>query len=355
MYITKLALKNFRSYQDKEFSFTPSANLIIGPNGSGKTNILEGVYLLSTGSSFRSSSLSKLIHWNQTYSLVQAEISQQSATTTLEIQLIKNISGPRPTVSRKFLVDQVIKTRKKYLGLMPSVIFHPEDIRLVSGSPSRRREFLNQVFSSLEWRYVSALSQFNRALKHRNELLDLIRDNRAAASETYYWDQSLIKNDHIIHDYRSSFINHLNRFFSSYPNSEINTISINYHPSFLTTQSLQANFRQDLLRGYTQTGNHHDDFSFDNSVFPSADKDLANWGSRGQQRLSVLALRLAQIDYYQANYHTRPILLLDDIFSELDPNHRVLVTQVCQQYQTIFTSADIETADILPEANLIRL
>lgn len=354
MYIIRLDLNNFRSYQNQSFSLSPSANLILGKNGSGKTNVVEAIYLLSAGVSFRSSSLSKLINWQNHFALVRAQVNRRQSVSDVEVKLIGQSDGHQ-SISRKFFIDGVTKTRKTYLGFMPSVVFHPEDIRLVAGSPSRRRDFINQVFTSLEWRYVSALSQFNRALKHRNELLDLIREKKASPSETYYWDQSLIKNDLIIHQYRSAFIGHLNRFFSSHPNQEIKRISINYRPSYLTQQSLQANFSVDLLRGFTRSGCHHDDFSFDSADFLSDDKNLAFWGSRGQQRLAVLALRLAQIDFYQLKYSVHPILLLDDIFSELDPQNRLLVTQLCLHYQTIFTSADQESLSILPGVNLISL
>ena len=123
----------------------------------------------------------------------------------------------------------------------------------------------------------------------------------------------------------------------------------------ITLQSLDRNYQIDLDRGYTQSGPHRDDFSFDNLAFPSVDKNLANWGSRGQQRLAVLALRLAQINFIETSSHDTPVLLLDDIFSELDSIHQHLVVSLCHQYQTIFTSSDDLSLNILPSANVIRL
>jgi len=350
VHLSSLTLENFRSYTKKTFEFSPGINLIFGDNGTGKTNILESIFFLSSGKSFRSSSLSQLINWNGAYTSV---IGKTSGNVELEAQLIKDPT--KVSLSRKFFIDKVIKTRPKYLGTLKVVVFEPEDIRLVTGSPSRRRDFLDSVFTTTEWRYASALSQFHRALKHRNELLDSIREGKSSKSELFYWDQSLIKNDGIVHDFRHKFIKSLNEYFKNHNNSEIKTISINYHPSYLTQDKLDQNYNYELACGYTQSGLHRDDFSFDNAIFPAIDKNLASWGSRGQQRLAVLALRLGQINYLEESYSQKPILLLDDIFSELDDPHRDLVINTCQKYQTIFTSAENDIKFKLPTAQTINL
>jgi DNA replication and repair protein RecF len=356
VYLSKILLQNFRSYQNQLFEFDPKLNLILGPNGCGKTNVLESIFFLASGKSFRSSSQSKLINWNSYFSSVRAKlVDNQGETNEIEVRIAKDPKSLISSVSRKFLIQKVEKPRKKYLGVIKTVVFHPEDIRLVTGSPTRRRDFLDEIFSHTEWRYTSALSQYHRGLKHRNELLDQIRLNLAKDTELFYWDQVLVKNAHIVHDFRINFVKSANSFFANHPDPQINTISINYHPSVLTEDKMTKNYELDLRRGYTQAGIHRDDFSFDNSIFPSDDKNLAFWGSRGQQRLAVLALRLAQINYLEQTYNDRPILLLDDIFSELDPEHQQLVANVCQDYQTIFTSSDPESTKILSESKIIQL
>lgn len=349
MHLSKLILENFRSYHRADFEFDPKINLILGSNGSGKTNILESIYFLSCGKSFRSSSLSQLINWEKTFTSVRGTLNENS----LETQLIKDPA--KVSLSRKFIIDQVVTTRPKYLGIIKAVVFEPEDIRLVTGSPNRRRDYLDSVFTATEWRYAQALSQYHRALKHRNELLDLIREGRNQRSELYYWDQSLIKNADIVHTFRRNFVKSINSFFQIHSFSEIQVLSLNYRPSVLTPDKLDKNYSLDLNFGYTQAGIHRDDFSFDNSVFSASDKNLAFWGSRGQQRLAVLALRLGQINYLEETYSQKPILLLDDIFSELDPEHRQLVVDICHKYQTIFTSADESVVEILPDSVKIHL
>lgn len=353
MHLSKLILENFRSYSRTELEFDSKINLILGPNGAGKTNVLESIYFLSCGKSFRSSALSQLINWDKPFTSVIGKLLKDGESVDLEVQLIKDPA--KVSLSRKFMVNQVGVTRPKYLGVLKTVVFEPEDIRLVTGSPGRRRDYLDSVFTSTEWRYAQALSQYHRALKHRNELLDLIRLGRSQRSELYYWDQSLIKNSGIVHTFRQSFVRSLNTFFKNHPFSEIQTLSINYRPSILTEDRLEKNYSFDLNCGYTQAGIHRDDFSFDNSIFSATDQNLAFWGSRGQQRLAVLALRLGQINYLEESYSQKPILLLDDIFSELDPEHRQLVVDICRKYQTIFTSAEESVVSILPDSHILHL
>ncbi|MCX6726551.1 MAG: DNA replication and repair protein RecF, partial [Candidatus Shapirobacteria bacterium] len=315
MHLSHLTLENFRSYSKVAFDFEPKINLIIGPNGSGKTNILESIYFLASGKSFRSSSSLQLVNWDQSYTIVQGTLIKNSEPVELEVQLSQNPSTS--SLSRKFLADNVVKTRSKYLGTLRTVIFEPEDIRLVTGSPTRRRDFLDSVFQTSEWRYASALSQYHRALQNRNQLLDLIRDHQAAITELFYWDQSIVKNAEILQNYRQNFIKSANNFFFSHSHPEIREISINYQPSIITADKINKLQNQEIAQGYTLVGPHRDDFSLDSLHFNTPDKNLAFWGSRGQQRLAVLALRLAQINYLEETYHELPILLLDDIFSEL--------------------------------------
>lgn len=356
MYLSKLLLTNFRSYSKKLFEFDPQLNLIIGDNGTGKTNLLESIYFLISGKSFRSATSSQLVSWDQTFISVVGKFHRAKEELELESRVVKDPSLNNSHIqSRDFLINKIKKTRKKYLGTIKAVVFHPDDIRLVTGSPDRRRDILDNIFQTVEWRYASALSQYHRALKHRNELLDQISLGKSSKSELFYWDQSLIKNAEIIHNYRLTFARSANDFFINHLNPEIKSMSINYHPSFLTQQKLEVNYSTDLNRGYTQVGIHRDDFTFDSSIFPKEDKNLALWGSRGQQRLAVLALRLAQIDFLEKTYKEKPILLLDDIFSELDPKHQHLVVDLCGKYQIFFTSSEKTTPSLLPNAKIINL
>jgi DNA replication and repair protein RecF len=238
---------------------------------------------------------------------------------------------------------------------MRCVLFDPDDIRLISGSPARRRDFLDTIFSTNEWLYAQALSQYNKALKHRNELLDQIRLGKAAKSELFYWDQSLFKNSEVIYKYRQKFISSVNEFWSKHENEEIRNLSIRYFPSIVPALRSEEEIKTEIALGYTKRGSHRDDFMIESQLFNSEDKNIAFWGSRGQQRLAVLALRLGQINYFSLSYKEKPILLLDDIFSELDDSHRKIVVEICDKYQVIFTTAEEEVIKYLPTAQIQKI
>jgi len=352
MYISKILLQNFRSHEKKLLEFDKKANLIFGENGSGKTNILEAIYFLASGKSFRASTSSQLIKWGEKVMSVRAKIVDKQGENEVEVQLWRDEDG---SLKRRFLIDKVVKTRAKYWGKVKMVVFEPEDIRLIIGSPGRRRDFLDNIFANTEWRYASALSQYRKALKHRNELLDLIASGASQKTELFYWDQSLIKNAEIIQNYRLEMIKSANNFFREHSDTEMAKLSINYQASTINEEKLEKLYPLELRSGYTKCGPHLEDFSINYADFDTPDKNLAFWGSRGQQRLAILGLRLAQINYLEEKYDEEPILLLDDIFSELDENHREIVVDICHKYQSIFTSAEPDSVSFLPQANQINL
>ncbi len=352
MYISKILLQNFRSHEKKLLEFDNKANLIFGENGSGKTNILEAIYFLTSGKSFRASTSNQLLKWGEKIASVRAKVSDKYGESEVEVLLWKEENG---SLKRRFLIDKVIKTRAKYWGKVKMVVFEPEDIRLITGSPGRRRDFLDGIFANMEWRYTSALSQYRKALKHRNELLDLISQGKSQKTELFYWNQSLVKNAEIIQNYRLEMVRSANNFFGKHPDGEIAKLSINYHASTISEEKLETLYPVEIKSGYTKCGPHLDDFFINYSDFETEDKNLAFWGSRGQQRLAVLGLRLAHINYLEEKYEEEPILLLDDIFSELDENHRQIVVEICHKYQTIFTSAEADSISFLPQARQINL
>lgn len=351
MYLKKILLENFRSYEKRLVEFGEKSNLILGINGSGKTNLLEAIYFLSNGKSFRGASGNQLIKWDEKLAGVRGKIVNKDYEKEIEVQLWREETG---SIKRRFLTDKVLKSRSQYWGEIKVVVFSPEDIRLITSSPTRRREFLDQIFSNIEWRYASARSQYQKALKHRNELLDLIAVGEADKSELFYWNQSLIKNAQIIQGFRLNWVKSANLFMQGHQNTEINKLLINYQTSTISAEKLEELYRIELQSGYTKCGPHLDDFSIEYADFETKNKNMAFWGSRGQQRLAVLALRLAQINFLEEQYGESPILLLDDIFSELDEEHRKIVMEVCQKYQSIFTSAENGTVKYLPNAQIIK-
>ena len=349
MRLNSLALSNFRSHSTGSFTFSPTTNLFLGPNGSGKTNLLDAIYFLSTGKSFLSHTSRQLVGWDKSHAIADGIVEPGPHQLTAQIIL----EGPQ--FSRRFLYDKNTIPRSKYLGQLVCVVFQPEDIRLVTGSPTRRRDFLDLLFAGFSWRYTQSLSQYHRSLRHRNALLDQIRQNQAQANELFFWDQSLIKNSQIIHQFRQQFIEFTNHFFATHSFAKIQSLHLAYRPSPISADLLSAKLAIDTARGHTSLGPHLDDFVLEQKDIPETDQSLASWGSRGQQRLAVLALRLAQTEFLVREIKDHPVLLLDDVFSELDDQYRHLVVNLTKQTQTFFTSADPDTLSLLPDTQTIRL
>lgn len=348
MLLNSLHLQNFRSYIDQTFDFNPQTNLFIGPNGSGKTNILEAIFLLTGASSFRAKKLFHLINWNSDFSIIKASLDNLD----LELQFKNNPNSSQ--TARNFLINGVKKTRKEFLGQFKAVIFHPEDIRLIAGSPSRRRDFIDSFLASLDWQYRSSLYQYQKAIRQRNQLLFLISQSKAKPEQLYFWDNTLVKHANLIHRQRSDFFIFLNQFFQSHSNSDINQLQINYRPILITNQSLLNCQKQDIYKNQTSLGPHRDDFSILNLSLNSH-QDLSNWGSRGQQRIAIFAIKIGQIAYIEHKFSQKPLLLLDDIFSELDPNHQKAISKLCYTYQSFITTAEPKDSSFLPSAKIFNL
>ena len=340
MTIRKLSLVNFRNYSQREFHFSPQINLIIGSNASGKTNLLEAIYLLAAGESFRAQKNEALIHWSQNYALVEAEIE----TNQLKIVLIKKDGQVR----KEFWLNQVKKTRREFLTAFLAVVFRPEEIRVVTGSPARRRDFLDKVLAPLDWRYRRALLTYEKALRRRNKLLLAINQGEANQAELFYWHQALAKNGEIVRQLREDFFTFVNQFLRQ---SQFSHLSYRYLANPITLALLDQRLKEDLAQATTSCGPHRDDFVFLDQRIPAQEKDLALWGSRAQQRLAILALKLAQLAFVREKRREKPVLLLDDIFSELDHQGRDLVASLLEHYQ-IFLTATKKPAFFSQEKNI---
>jgi len=330
-------LTNFRRCPKEKVIFSPKINLIIGPNASGKTNLLEGIFLLSRGVSFKAETNRQLITWKKDFALIEGVVEKaENNLVSLGVKITPSSLG---RAQKTFWINGVKKTRKEFLAQLLTVLFRPEDIRIISGSPSRRRDFLNAILTSTDWRYQQNLRLYKRALKQRNELLDKIRDRRADVKELYYWNKTLVKNGQFITQARREFVAQVNSFLENHPKKEIGLFSLNYRSSVITEEKLARNLDTDLRFGWTSFGPHKDDFYIEDKQFKTKNKNIASWGSRAQQRMAVLALKLAELDFLTQKTGHQPVLLLDDIFSELDQKHQQLLTQIFDRFQVIITAA----------------
>ncbi len=364
MVLRLIALRNFRNYLQKEIFFSDDRNLIVGPNASGKTNILEGIYLLATGKSFRVKGIeSEMIRYGEEIADVEGLLGSGDK---LKIVLTRGVVMGEKVAKKKYLLNEVSKRALDFVGRLRAVYFGPEDLELVLGSPSIRRKYLDNVLTQVDKEYARASLSYEKGLRTRNRILEEIREARARAEisgllkyneeterkKLYFWDQLLIKNGNLITAKREELINFLNAHSTllvcQTDTKEIPCFQIEYDRSPISPERLSQYEKEEVAAASTLVGPHRDDFKIrmlrnreQLAEEVGVGRDLAVFGSRGEQRLAVLWLKLGELKFIKEKTEEPPVLLLDDIFSELDVNRRKLVLDVVGEQQTIITTADI--------------
>ncbi len=346
MRIDKLKLKNFRNYTDLDMQFNSKLNIIIGNNAQGKTNILEAIYYLSITKSNLPVNDKICIRKNQVFAKIIGEIQDKNGNKKL--QILMNENGKKLEINGK-----EIKKHSEYIGNLKVIIFNPDDIRLIKEAPGNRRRFLNIEISQLHERYISVLNEYNLVLKQRNEYLKVIKSN--GINEVYFdiLNEKIVDLAEVIYQYRIKFIDRLNKYIGNTFKdiSGYEGLTIEYTPNVdvadmlnfkeVMLKKFKKNYDREIFMGSTLIGPHRDDFSF---KFDG--NDLLVYGSQGQIKMAVLALKLAEIDVFYEVSSEYPVLLLDDLFSELDVEKRnKVINYLNRDIQTIVTTTDLKNID----------
>lgn len=333
MEIKKLTLKNFRNYSKKSLEFSSGITLILGNNAVGKTNILEAIFLLATGKSFRVKGVeSEMISYGEEIASAAIETNKDK----LEILLTKGEVMGEKAPKKRYLVNGVGKRAADFIGNLRTVYFGPEDLDLIIGSPGTRRKYLDWVLTQIDREYARAVLSYEKGLRARNKILELMRETgETERRKLFFWDQLLIRNGNLITQKREEFLEFVNRK-SLAANRQF---KVEYDRSSISEQRLAQYEKEEVFAGTTLVGPHRDDF-----IVKLEERDLATYGSRGEQRLAVLWLKLSELDFVKKQSKDTPVLLLDDIFSELDEKHQHLVLEVVDKQQTIITSANLDLA-----------
>lgn len=360
MSVSKIKLLNFRNFEDKEIKFSPKTTLILGQNASGKTNILESLFFLSTGKSFKAGLEAEVISYDKDISRIVGDIAplDNSSKVSLEMVITRgllNIGAERPekVPRKKLLVNGVSRRLIDFVGNFRTVFFGPKDLDLVTEAPSIRRKFLDNTLSQVDKEYRRALLSYEKGLRQRNKVLWNIREGNAGRDRLIFWDQLLIKNGDFITKKREELITYIN----SYLPPELNNYFIEFERSIISEGRLSQYKNEEVLAATTLVGPHRDDFVFKmkgNGKWPEG-RDLEAYGSRGEQRMGVLWLKMAELNFIEKIANERPTLLLDDIFSELDDSHKQIVIEIIKAQQTIVTSVNDEFAEKIEEFEKIDL
>lgn len=357
MYLKNIKLCNFRNYDNLNLKLDKGLNIIYGNNGQGKTNLVESIYVLGMTKSHRSYIDNNLIKYNKNYFKINGSIYKDNIKTNLEIYFDEK--------EKKLNIDNKnINKVSKYVSNMNIIIFFPDDLNLIKGTPFDRRHFLNSEISQLSGDYLSILNDYNKLLKMRNDYLkkENIDDNYLNSITEYLIDKAII-----IYKMRYKFISKLNEKVSFIYKelSNIDDFNINYKTSFKIEDYEKENLKKLLIKEYnkslkkdkknkvTQIGPHRDDLEF----YIKGD-NIKSIGSQGQQRMAVLAIKLSEINIIKDYKKAYPILLLDDVFSELDRHKKNnLLSYLNNDIQTIITTTDLNNISkkIRTCANLIKI
>jgi DNA replication and repair protein RecF len=334
MFLHQLSLQNFRSFKQKKLNFSDNTTLIVGPNASGKTNILEAIYLLATGKSFRATKETEMINYGKELAIVKG-----ASTEKLEIILTTGEVQGKRTARKLYKVNEVGKRWRDFVGHLKCVLFRPENIEIILGSPSIRRDYLDSVLEQVDSEYRRCSLSYKKGLRQRNKLLDRIRDGEAQRSQLEFWNRLLIKNGELISQKREELI----EFFNGELSHGSMNLVIDYDRSVISQPRLEKYAQAEIAIGATLIGPHRDDVKVKSQKSKVKNgRDLALFGSRGEQRMAILALKLAELEFIDQKTEERPVLLLDDIFSELDKKHRSQILKIIPKQQTVLTTTDID-------------
>lgn len=359
MRINSIELVNFRNFDNFELTFDHDINIFLGKNAQGKTNLIEGIYLLSVCRSFRTHQLEQLIQFEKPFSKVKANVLSNNKTIDMEVILANK--------SKKAKIDNVdIKKTSEYVGYLNVVVFTPDDLNLIKGGPSLRRKFIDLELSKVSPIYVFNLSKYNRLLKEKNKYLKIL-NTKKVKEDTYLevLNEQMAKLQVDIIKKRINFISKLSSkaskiYDSIAQNKEKLTFS---YKSFIDLSSnnmyqdildvLNSNMSKDIKYCLCQNGIHKDDL-----VIKLNGKNAINFASQGQQRTIVLAMKIALLDLIKEEIGEFPVLLLDDVLSELDGSRKaMLLSLLNQKIQTFITTTSVEDIDekIINMANIYKI
>jgi DNA replication and repair protein RecF len=347
--IDDIRLQHFRSYDDATFDLGSSVNIIAGPNASGKTNLLEAVLMVCRGSSYKAKD-AELVQFGSTWARIDTHLGDQLRTVKIKTE---------PTAGKVFEIDDQSVTRLHQSRTLPVVLFEPNHLMLLSGSPELRRSFLDDLIEQTEPGYGSVRRHYKRVLAQRNALLK--KNPKGLAEQLFVWNVRLSElGGKIVRERQAlveRFAGRAEELYGSLSgrNNKIELVYASQFPADSYESSLlhklEGNIELDVLRGFTASGPHRDDLKV-----MIDDHEVSETASRGETRTLVLALKILELQLLEEVRGAKPILLLDDVFSELDTVRRQALTSFVADHQTFITTTDADVvADHFKDSHRILL
>jgi len=346
MILQRMTLHNFRNFPDKVFNFDKHLTMIVGENARGKTNLLEAVYFLLNGVGFRETREEELITIGEKASQVNGKLKQkeEEVVSTIFLRLQEN------SVIKQYLVNRTRQSHQRYLAEQTkAILFAPQQLEIVTGSPNLRREYLNRQISFYDFEYRKRIINYDNALRKRNKVLEFHFNRPSLDDEIQFWDQYLEEQGKYVTKKRQEYINYLNE----HPKLDYKSFQIEYLKSELTKEKLLSIRQFEIRMRRTTIGLQKDDFHIlqNNGEV----KNIQIYGSRSEQRLALFWLKYNEIRYFEELQKKKPLILLDDIFSELDGNNRKMVVDLIGKYQTVLTTTEEELPKLKIKGKAIKL
>lgn len=349
MKLKKLSYNNFRNLRDAEIEFAPDITVLKGKNAQGKTNVLEGIHVLALTKSFRTAKTLDLIGWNCDFLRVRGIVgknernfSDVSRDDDERDNFLEVFYERQPQKRSRFSQNKIPMKAKDYVGQFTAVTFVPDDVLVLTGSPSFRRRYLDVLISQIDREYLYFLTDYGRTIRERNALLARINSGNAEPDELLFWDQKLVEFGIPIMKKRKQAVEYFSAKLPSFLQkiaADTIAVTMKYLPSIPAHISfadyLGGCRESDILYKNTRKGPHRDDFEI-----LSESRNLGYFGSRGEVRSALLALKMCELDFMKEKSGFKPILLLDDVFSELDSLRQNALLELIYNHQTVITTTD---------------
>lgn len=346
MTIKRLVLKDFRNYDSVSVDFDKGVNIIYGNNAQGKTNLLEAIYFCSIGKSMRTNKEREVIKIGKEIAKIKVEIAQNNIKRTIEIVFSKK--------NKKTIKINGIAIHRigELMGELPCVFFSPDGLKLIKESPEDRRRFMDIAISQTSKNYFYLLGKYDKVLDQRNKLLKSSANLEIIKNSVFIWNEQLADIGSKIIFSRINFLNALSPYAElahTYLTNNDEKLNLSYLGTVgenieqIKSQllsSLEKTFEKDFKLGFTSTGPHRDDIKI-----LVDDIDIKAYGSQGQQKTTALSMKLAELEIIKNQTGKMPLLLLDDVFSELDPKRRKRLLKFCEKTQTLITCTDLSEND----------
>ena len=339
VYIKTLQLKDFRNYEQLSLEFSDGINILYGDNAQGKTNILEAIYLMATTKSHRGAIDKEVLRFGTNEAHIKGEVFRDGATWRIDMHLQRGRS-------KGIAIDgQRIKKASQLVGKIPTVLFSPEDLAIVKDGPSQRRRFIDMELCQLNESYLYNLARYNRVIQQRNKLLKDIYEHPEQKPLLDVEDKQLVVYGKEIIRFRQIFLDQVREIIAPIHDKltgEEERLTLTYEPHVAEDDfeaALASARDRDVILKQTTVGPHKDDFAFyvAKKGVPGGAVDIRHYGSQGQQRTASLSLKLAEIEIVKRSKKENPVLLLDDVLSELDKSRQKALLDEIGEIQTIIT------------------